>query len=100
MPKAIICIHGRSNKPDQGTLRKWWTISIEEGLSESTTTSLGPIDLEMAYYADIHYVDGHVSDEDNEEPYKKAKKGAIRPYKVGCSRSHQEGYRKLAGHPP
>lgn len=83
MPKVIICIHGRSNKPEQETLRNWWTSSIEEGLNESTTISLGSIDLEMAYYSDIHYIDGPIKNEDNTEPYKKAKKGAIQAYKKG-----------------
>lgn len=83
MPKVIVCIHGRSNKPEHGTLRNWWKSSIEEGLNESTMTSLGSIDLEMAYYADIHYINGPVSNEDNNEPYRKAQEGSIRAYKEG-----------------
>lgn len=85
MSKVIICIHGRSNKPEEGTLRKWWKSSIEEGLKASTTTSLGSLDFEMAYYADIYYVDGPVLDNKNDEPYKKAKKGSIKQYEEGMT---------------
>lgn len=37
----------------------------------------------MAYYANIHYVEGPLSDEENNEPYREAEKGAIKPYKEG-----------------
>jgi len=93
MSKVIICIHGRSNKPEPGTLRKWWKNSIDEGLKENATISLGSTELEMAYYADIHYIDGPVSDNKNKEPYKKAKKGAVKPYKEGVI----DRIRKVAG---
>lgn len=81
MLKIIINIHGRSNKPDKGTLRKWWKSSIEEGLEHSTTSNLGSTGFKMAYYADIYYdVIGPVPNEQNDEPYRKAKKGDIKPY--------------------
>jgi hypothetical protein len=83
MAKVIICIHGRSNKPEDGTLRNWWKNSVEEGLTQSTAALLGTTSFEMAYYADIHYVGGPVPDNENDEPYRKAKKGAIKDYQQG-----------------
>ena len=80
MAKVIVCIHGRSNKPEHGTLRRWWKQAMEEGLHASTTMSLGSTDVELAYYADVHYVEGPIPDDENKEPYKQAEDGAIKSY--------------------
>ena len=94
MAKIIICIHGRSNKPAQETLRDWWQDAVEEGLAESTAVSLGSVDLKMAYYANIHYAeDGPLTAANNDEPYKKAEEGAIQPYKMGLF----DRFRKVSG---
>lgn len=94
MAKIIICIHGRSNKPAQETLREWWQDAVEEGLAESTAISLGSVDLKMAYYANIHYADeGPLTVENNDEPYEPADVGAIKPYKIGLF----DRFRKVTG---
>ncbi len=80
MAKVIINIHGRSNKPEKSTLVEWWKKATEEGLSYNTTSELGDINFEMAYYAGLHYTDP-IPDDDNPEPYKKAESGKIQSYK-------------------
>lgn len=68
----MICIHGRSNKPDQATLEKWWKRSIEEGLDKNLGTSLVGIGVRMAYYRDIYFAQP-IENSDNDEPYRRAK---------------------------
>lgn len=79
MRKVVVCIHGRSNKPEEATLLEWWRSSIDEGLQTNCGTGLGDIEVEMAYYADIHY-DSHVPDADNEYSYMPAQPGALVEY--------------------
>ncbi|WP_028022175.1 esterase/lipase family protein [Enterovibrio calviensis] len=84
MAKVIVLIHGRSNKPAPATLKDSWIEAINEGLRANTAlTSLGDTQVEMAYYADLHYTSGPVDDANNTEPYKKAESGAIKRYKKG-----------------
>ncbi len=82
MAKVIIGIHGRSNKPEAKTLRNWWKQSMEEGLNKSLEESLGNVDFEMAYYADIYYKK-QIPDAENKEPYIKAKAGELKRYRRG-----------------
>lgn len=94
MSKAIINIHGRSNKPDENTLVDWWKRSVEEGLEHSTTSTLGSTAFKMAYYADIYYVDeGPIPNNQNPEPYKAAEKGSLQSYK----KSMVDRLRNVAG---
>lgn len=79
MSKVIIGIHGRSNKPDKQTLTKWWKQSIEEGLLKNQSSSLGNVDFEMVYYADIYY-HTPVSNKENKEPYREAESGTLQRY--------------------
>ena len=82
MAKVIIGIHGRSNKPESNTLRSWWKLSMEEGLNKNLDESLGNLEFEMAYYADVYY-DAPDPDEENTEPYIKAEDGELKRYKRG-----------------
>ena len=92
MQKVIVCIHGRSNKPEEQTLLEWWRSSIDEGLQRNCGFGLGDTEIEMAYYADI-YNDSPVSDTENKEPYIPAEPGALFEYeKTIISR-----LRKIAG---
>ncbi len=82
MTKVIIAIHGRANKPKKETLCDWWKTAIAEGLSKNLNEDLGNIAFEMAYYADICF-DQPLSDADNKEPYKEAKRGQLKRYSHG-----------------
>lgn len=80
MRKIILCIHGRSNKPEETTLLEWWRSSIDEGLLKNCSVGLGDIEVDMAYYADI-YNDKPVADANNKEPYKPAEPCTLVEYK-------------------
>lgn len=87
MSKIIIGIHGLANKSKKPILKKWWNDSILEGLS-NITKSAPTFKFEMVHWADllykypIHQDDNfHFDKLYNNEPYIKAKKEALKPYK-------------------
>ncbi len=82
MRKVLLCIHGRSNKPKEETLLAWWEKSINEGLRKNCDLSLSDVRVDMAYYSDIKNGDP-IPDSENPEPYKPAKRNALKEYKVG-----------------
>jgi hypothetical protein len=54
MGKIIIGIHGLGNKPPEQLLKKWWSLSMIEGLQLNNFKAVLP-DFEMVYWADIIY---------------------------------------------
>ncbi len=82
MAKIIIGIHGLANKPEAATLAKWWRQSIAEGLSKNCGLRNHRFEFEMVYYADVFY-SRPVPAQKNDEPYVKAKAGALRRYDEG-----------------
>jgi hypothetical protein len=48
----IIGIHGLLNKPPNDQLQKWWSLSIEEGLTRNLEISYVP-SFELVYWADV-----------------------------------------------
>lgn len=52
--KVIIGIHGLGNKPPRPLLRKWWLLSIREGLARLRTDER-PFLFEMVYWAHRFY---------------------------------------------
>ncbi len=81
MAKVIICVHGRSNKPPKDVLLKGWRSAIQEGMEKNGTRPerIGRVPVKMAYYADIKYEEPMPPNED-QEPYRKAKRGALNIY--------------------
>ncbi len=81
MSKVILLIHGRSNKPQESTLTRWWLNAINDGqefidrplINEAVTP------VEMAYYADIYHPAPEIAAE-VKEPYRRPKAGAIKVY--------------------
>ncbi len=83
LPKVIICIHGRSNKPKKSQLKRGWKKSINEGLEKNNAIKLRLADFDMSYYADIYY-SNPVEGAENNEPYRKAELGSITFYNHGA----------------
>jgi hypothetical protein len=80
MAKAIICIHGRSNKPAKPVLAAAWRASLDEGLRAGRGFPLPNVPVEMAYYADLYYA-APVPEGQEDEAYRPAAPGAILPYR-------------------
>ncbi len=87
MTKLIIGIHGLANKSEKVLLKKWWNDSIKEGLSNISDT-IPSYKFEMVHWADLLYKYPIHEDANfyfdklyNNEPYLKAKKNALKPYK-------------------
>jgi hypothetical protein len=79
MARVIIGIHGLGNKPDKATLKKWWRMSMNEGLKSIGKEDTSLTKFEMVYWADVMYdkpLDKSVKDPENpyfiEEKYTKA----------------------------
>jgi len=75
--KIIIGIHGLGNKPPEALLKKWWRLSIEEGLKNIGST-ITDIPLEIVYWADVLHpqpLDPEIKESENplflDEPYVK-----------------------------
>ena len=75
MAKIIIGIHGLGNKPSRKVLRKWWKMSIRDGLRKIGKDRFF-FRFEMVYWADIMHknpLDPATSDKESElyikEPY-------------------------------
>ena len=66
---VIIGIHGLANKPEEGTLKKWWEMALLEGLERNQGRTSGGIDFDLCYWADIRYP----KPDDKPEPYVRAK---------------------------
>lgn len=86
MSKVIIGIHGLANKPDEGTLKKWWKDSIAEGLKKNCHFK-EDFEFIMVYWAGrLHKIcqhdDARYSFDDlyNDERYHEAEKGALEEY--------------------
>jgi len=81
MSKIIILIHGRSNKPQQSTLRRWWLNAMNDGLefidAPLINESVTPAD--MAYYADVYHNQPELA-ADVAEPYLPPRDGEIKVY--------------------
>ncbi len=89
MPKVIIGIHGLANKPPKTVLKEWWEESIREELKKRKRP-FGNIPFKMVYWANFLYKyrlhdDNKYSFDDyfNEQPYRKAKPGALKEYQEG-----------------
>ena len=81
MSKVILLIHGRSNKPQESTLRRWWLNAIDDGQEfiDSPVIDETIVPIEMAYYADVYYPTPELAAE-IEEPYREPGEGAIKVY--------------------
>ncbi len=88
MTKLIIGIHGLANKSEKALLEKWWKTSITEGLENISDNNVPSFKFEMVYWADLLYK--YTIHEDkcfyfdklyNNEPYIKAGKNTLKPYK-------------------
>jgi len=55
MARIIIGIHGLGNKPDKPTLKKWWRMSMIEGLKSIGKEDTSISKFEMVYWADVMY---------------------------------------------
>ena len=80
MARIIIGIHGLGNKPDKATLKKWWQMSMTEGLKAIGKDTAMPT-FELVYWADLMYekpLDKSVKDPENpyylDERYNKSPK--------------------------
>jgi len=88
MKKVIIGIHGLANKPEKTLLKKWWLKSVEEGLKNISGSKLIPeFSFEMVHWADLLYKNYVHNNKAfyfdklyNNEPYRKAKEGALVVY--------------------
>ncbi len=80
MAKVIIGIHGLANKPEKDVLNIWWHDSIVEGLQRNSRISEPSIKFTMVDYADVYYLGKRLSSEENKEPYRSAKAGALKRY--------------------
>ncbi len=81
MRKVLLCIHGRSNKPEPKTLLKWWKASIDEGLKKNCDTNLSGVIIDMAYYSDIKN-GPPIPDSKNTQPYQPATRNALKEYDI------------------
>ena len=100
----IIGIHGLANKPEEKTLEDWWKKSISEGLEENCGIKNPSFDFEMVYWADLLYKNPQHEDKAfnfdklyNKEPYRPAKKGALKEYKEGFLDDVKAGGLNFAG---
>ena len=90
MPDIIIGIHGLANKPKRKILEDWWKKSIHEGLKKNCGIKKPAFNFKMVYWADLLYKNPQHNDEAfnfdklyNNEPYRPARKGALKEYKDG-----------------
>lgn len=69
MANVIIGIHGLGNKPPEAVLKRWWKLSMNEGLSKNKHRSF-VTSFELVYWADILHEKSLDPDETNSEsPY-------------------------------
>lgn len=69
MDSVIIGIHGLGNKPPEPLLRKWWELSMTEGLRSGNFKSVLP-NFEMVVWSDILYDKSlDVNEKNVESPY-------------------------------
>ena len=90
MANVIVGIHGLANKPERDVLEDWWKKSIREGLAKNCGKQNAQFDFKMVYWADLlHSCTQHqdsaldFDDHYNNEPYREADPGALRPYESG-----------------
>jgi hypothetical protein len=83
--KVIIGIHGLGNKPEKLLLEKWWTLSLQEGLSKIGFDGKFP-DFKLVYWSDVLYakpLDSSISDYNSplylDEPYKPSDWTGVKP---------------------
>ena len=84
MKNIIVGIHGLANKPQKRNLATAWKTSIEEGLTRNLGLSNPKLNFVMVYWADLLYKNPLHDDKNfdfdklyNDEPYIKAKPGAL-----------------------
>ncbi len=82
MSKAIILIHGRSEKPSEQILRQWWLQSMNDGQEFIDRPQIDEqvVPIKMAYYADVYHGEP-LAEHDVDEPYRPPEDGAIKEYK-------------------
>lgn len=69
MANVIIGIHGLGNKPPKELLKKWWELSLKEGLKNNGYTASIP-KFEMVYWADLLYDKPlDIEETDQKSPY-------------------------------
>ena len=92
MAKIIIGIHGLANKPPKTKLKKYWRLSIQEGLDNVRCQE--KFSFEMVFWADLMYK--NLLHEDatycsdslfNKQPYHPARRGRLKAYPDGWTDS-------------
>lgn len=90
MKNIIVGIHGLANKPQKSKLAKDWKTSIEEGLTRNLGLRDPKFNFLMVYWADLLYKNPLHDDKNfdfdklyNDEPYIKAKLGALKRHDEG-----------------
>ena len=87
MAKIIIGIHGLANKPPKTKLKKYWRLSIQEGLDNVRCQE--KFSFEMVFWADLMYK--NLLHEDatycsdslfNKQPYHPARRGRLKAYRM------------------
>jgi hypothetical protein len=102
MEKVILGIHGLANKPDKATLAGWWRKAILEGLLKNLQNPPTAFQFEMVYWADLLYKHHLHCDKRftfdklyNDEPYVKAKEGALHKYEISIMGRGNADFRSL-----